>query len=389
MDKYTQFTFNGVHSSAYNLFYTNDGGLSYPFSPSFTQNVVRPMYQGRSYYLGTDVGENVYKFTFAAEKLTNAERRAIFDWLDIGKPGYIKFDAFPNYSQKVIITSIGDGSLYLREWTNGLVQNIIEFPVTMETVGNPYPQTDLLHASYQDAEVIVRDPETLLPVIKAQENKFNIYNWTSINQYYTLGFNANQTATVSLDEPVEKTIYEIKKALTQMSVTIDGETGVSRLLSEGGVIAEQSAEVYSDGPLVVPPALIFNGRAKFNFYNPLIKSQIANFFDVLAKRDDIGDAMIAIIPAQQETTTTQVLDGASKGSFPAHPISKVAYSPYFSEGTVESYSTLIDDLLANLVLYPWIENKEMYYHFIIAEPYIINLYNTTNAWLEMSYRNRL
>ena len=59
-DEFLYFTFNGVHSSKFGVFYTNSaGGFSYPLVPTFTQNFVRPMYQGVTYHLGTDMQSGI------------------------------------------------------------------------------------------------------------------------------------------------------------------------------------------------------------------------------------------------------------------------------------------------------------------------------------------
>lgn len=409
MDKYTQFTFNGVHSSAYNLFYTNDGGLSYPFSPSFTQNVVRPMYQGRSYYLGTDVGENVYKFTFAAEKLTNAERRAIFDWLDIGKPGYIKFDAFPNYKQKVVITNIGEGTIYPREWKNGLIENIVEFSVEMQTVGNPYPQTDTFALANRDAKgniiedldgAIIKDPETRLPVAEivtsSDPNRicsFRIYNWTSINQYFSLVSSAQNNLEVksSLDD---KILYSIEKT-GAFTLDIDGETGIGRLSSSGDALAEtvSGVEVTSDGPLLVPNNIVYNGRVKLDLTTDHLDDYV-NTIGGLLKSNWSFPLQIAILPLQKETVHTSAVEGGSVGVYPSTK-SDTGGEDILHEPV--SIYVRDDDALSTLsinrVTYPWITNGEDYYHVIITQPSLITVTGGAGsvlaATLKMSYRNRL
>lgn len=399
MDKYTQFRFNGVHSSAYNLFYVNnDGGLRYPFSPSFSQNTTRPMYQGRTFYLGTDVGEQVFNFTFAAERLTNAERRAIFDWLDIKKPSYITFDAFPNYKQKVIITNIGEGAIYPREWRNGLIENIVEFSVEMQTVGNPYPETDILVlAGTDDVGSIIKDPETRLPVAEVITSSnlvqsFRIYNWTNINQYFSLVSSAQGSLEVksSLDN---KILYSIIKTGT-FTLDIDGEMGIGRLLSSGGVLAEtvSGVEVTSDGPLLVPNNIIYNGRVKLNLTTDALGGLLDTIGGLL-KSNWNYPIQIAVLPLQKETVHTSAVEGGSIGVYPS------TKSGTGGEDTLhEPVSIYVEDVDAlessiDRVTYPWITNGEDYYHVIITQPSLITVTggvgSALSTTLKMSYRNRL
>lgn len=406
MDRYTQFRFNGVHSSAYNLFYVNnDGGLRYPFSPSFSQNTIRPMYQGRTFYLGTDVGEQVFKFTFAAEKLTNAERRAIFDWLDIGKPSYITFDAFPNYKQRVVITSIGEGAIYPREWRNGLIENIVEFSIEMQTIGNPYPQTDtLVLAGTDDVGSIIKDPETRLPVAELVTSSnlvqsFRIYNWTNINQYFSLVSSASDSlegaqgsleVKSSLDS---KILYSIIKT-GKFTLDIDGDTGIGRLLSNGGALAEtvSGVEVTSDGPLLVPSNIVYSGRVKLDLTTDTLGDCIDTIGGLL-KSNWSFPLQIAVLPLQKETVHTSAVEGGAIGVYPS--TKSTTGGEDIPHEPVSIYVEDADTLESSIdrVTYPWITNGEDYYHVIITQPSLITVTGGAASELytilKMSYRNRL
>lgn len=400
MDKYTQFRFNGVHSSAYNLFYVNnDGGLRYPFSPSFSQNTTRPMYQGRTFYLGTDVGEQVFQLTLAAEKLTNAERRAIFDWLDIRKPSYITFDAFPNYKQKVVITSIGEGAIYPREWKNGLIENIVEFPVEMRTVGNPYPETDTLVLTSTDpVRSIIKDPETRLPVAEVVTSSnltrsFRIYNWTNIDQYFSLVSSAQGSLEVksSLDN---KILYSIIKT-GEFILDIDGDTGIGRLLSNGGALAEtvSGVEVTSDGPLLIPNNIVYSGRVKLDLTTGTLGDYV-NTIGGLLKSNWSFPLQIAVLPLQKETVHTSAVEGGSVGVYPSTK-SDTGGEDILHE-PVSIYvpnANALSTLSINRITYPWITNGEDYYHVIITQPSLITTTGGVGSvlatTLKMSYRNRL
>ena len=386
-DKYSQFYYNGVHSSVYNLFYVNEtGGLTYPFSPSFTQNFVTPMYQGRTYFLGTDLQQTTYNLTLAASKLSNSELNAIFDWLNIGKPSYITFDAFPNYSQLVVITSIGESTIYPKEWRNGLVENIIEFTITLESVGDPFPKTKTLTLA-REKNKLIRDTQTKLPIAVTTEAEgtrtvFKVLNWTSIKQYVTLNLSGS---SINVDGNLN-TLYQIKGYPNggNYGVRLDGETGIGLITSGasqdiGLLVDTKATEVISNGPLVIPVGLVFSGKLKLDLSKP---NDLTQYFEVPLT----GSYEIAVLPPTTPISNTVEYslhtDTENKGIYPGE--GGAAHLPFTSSGS--SLKIPIVDRELN----SWVLPGEQEYHVLVTKPYLITVTGTqATATLEMSYRNRL
>lgn len=383
-DRYSQFYFNGVHSSVYNLFYVNhEGGLEYPLAPTFTQNFVSPMYQGVSYHLGTDYQQQVFNFTLAAGSLSNAERRAIFDWLNVGKPAYIIFDAFPNYRQRVIITNIGNAMVYPREWKNGLIENIVEFEIELKTVGYPFPETKALTLASSAANgTKILDTQSKLPIMIRLAGiplTYKVINWTTIEQHVT--FTANGSS-ITLSSP-NGIIYDVNGFLDggAYGIKVDGETGIGTIVSGladnvGRLVEEVALKVDTQGPIKIPSQLLFSGKIKLD---PTETTNLTNFFD----ENTIGPYEIAVLPPESPTTNTVVYplgsDGDSKGIYPGE--SGTFYSPHH----ISTGSLSIPSFTNN-----WTVPGKKEYHVLVTRPYNLSVTGTLNdSSVQLSYRNRL
>lgn len=379
-DEFLYFTFNGVHSSKFGVFYTNSaGGFSYPLVPTFTQNFVRPMYQGVTYHLGTDMQSAVYKMTLAAGKLQEYDRKGIFNWLNIGHPSTIIFDLFPVYEQRVMITNIGEPMLYPRKMANGLVETLIEFDIEMTSVGGAYPYQH--HDLASDISGgIFREREFELEVLREKEYGYEFINWTTINQYLNFELDNSRSVSVTIDGNEVYNITAFPNNQSKM-ISIDGETGIGFAGEEGNlVLAETIAgKVSSNGPLVIKPGLVGEGTVKINNLEPT--SLDPGFYDngYGLGIDEDKPIYAAIMPPRNEKTETYLYENRT---MPGNE----------EDGNWKPYVVAItsNDAIPPFVT-EWTTEKEDEYYVMFAQPADIIINTTDNAELtfRIHYRNKL
>lgn len=112
-DKYLYFSFDGVHSSVYNCFYSNNGeDKNFPMFPVFNDFTETPLFQKRSYYLGTSQNNKDFTFNCVCEKVTLNQFRQLQKWLSAEKIANLSLDFVPNYHWKVKIKSFSVVSLF-------------------------------------------------------------------------------------------------------------------------------------------------------------------------------------------------------------------------------------------------------------------------------------
>lgn len=268
-DQYLHFTYAGVHSSVFNTFYRNDGDdLVYPFLPQFSQEILSPMFQRTTYHLGTQYGQSTYNLRLAVDRLTNTELRAVTSWLNIEEANYITFDAFPHYKQKVIVTSIGDMTLYPIELRNGEIKNLMMFDVQFSSVGDPYPM--LKERLNNAGEVNIIEPETKLPILEKSEGKWYFYNFTRLPQSLILEKNNSSLYNIKLEG---KTFYENTNTIPSLSKIkintaygiVEATVGTQTSFIES--FLQENQTVTNAGPLLIPSGLIYHGILKGVSFN--------------------------------------------------------------------------------------------------------------------------
>lgn len=129
-DKYMFFTFDGVHSSKYNLFIVNKNDLKIENSIGESSEYVSAMFQEGAYYTGTKKVQKTFKRKCAAEGLTLSQYKEMMRWLAQGKRGFLSFDSNPWWGWTVVLDTVSDASIIERN-----DKLVVEFDVTWKTVG--------------------------------------------------------------------------------------------------------------------------------------------------------------------------------------------------------------------------------------------------------------
>ena len=106
-DRFLRFTYNNINSEEFNLFYENNGeDLVFPFSPNSSHSTSSPLFQNRTFWMGSTRDQKEVSLSIAGDKRTISDTERILKWLNPSKPGKIRFDFRDNYEFDVIITSI-------------------------------------------------------------------------------------------------------------------------------------------------------------------------------------------------------------------------------------------------------------------------------------------
>lgn len=133
--KYLYFTFDGVSSSKFGLFYINQGeDLTFPFLPSFNDNIVTPMYQGSGYLAGVDITNRQIQFKCWVDAATPETVNNIRQWLNTEKIGDLVLDHELAFKYRAKITNLSNFAHYFQEEN----KTSYEFSITFTTVESPY-----------------------------------------------------------------------------------------------------------------------------------------------------------------------------------------------------------------------------------------------------------
>lgn len=130
-DEYMYFSFDGVHSSKYNLFIQNNNDLTIENSVGESSGYVSALFQEGSYYTGTKKSQKTFKRKCAAGGLTLSQYKEMMLWLSTGHQGFLVFDYNPWWGWTVVLDSVGDATVMER---GGKL--LVEFDITFKTIGS-------------------------------------------------------------------------------------------------------------------------------------------------------------------------------------------------------------------------------------------------------------
>ena len=138
-DCYMYFTFNGIHSSVYNLFIQSKNDLKIENTIGAKSSFVSAAFQEGNYYTGTEKTQKTFKRKCAAEGLTLSQYKAMMKWLTVGTTGFLVFDSNPYWGWTVVLDTVGDAT-----FMDGANNLVVEFELTFKTIGtylarNRYP----------------------------------------------------------------------------------------------------------------------------------------------------------------------------------------------------------------------------------------------------------
>ena len=406
-DKLLHFTFNGIHSSDFDVFYENRGeDISLPLAHIHKHELASPLYQGNSYWLGSNKEAREFNFNIAVGDKTFYESEEIFDWLDPSKPGLLSIDANPNYQYSVIISSIGTPTILPKQLPNGLIKNILLFPITFTTIGKHYAETiERFQFSIleRDSNKTFYEPEDLLP-IAYYDNSYHFINWTKENQYFKLKTGISCTLMVK-DGQENREIYNYNISTfdgdvdpNEIEIEVDTELGAIR---EGNRMIEakypKETETINQGPLAIKPGTVFRGPMKLNIkeLTPGIRT-FAIAIDKLGEEVKKGikyllviepnySAKTPLIELSEENIKGQVYRGLYSGDR-SESETQIDFPEYF-EGIVKTNAVSNEDELVFSLASSSLESGA--YKVRIAEQVEVEVLGDWNHLLEFSYRKKV
>lgn len=261
-DRYMYFTFNGIHSSKYNLFIINDNNLVIENNVGESSEFITAMFQEGSYYAGTRKSQKIFKRKCAAEGLTLSQYKAMMKWLSAGTAGFLVFDSNPYWGWTVVLEQVGDATFAERQRNL-----IVEFELTWKTAGsylsrNYYPAYSTLNESSVESETYsctcnnkynttMLCNEYGIPVIYyeldevSKRPKNNLYCIQGVNnmyQYINFGYTgdcnqAHTILTISHDDLIYVDV-KTKQIVHNFIVDYLGESGL--VLADGELFELQS-----------------------------------------------------------------------------------------------------------------------------------------------------
>jgi hypothetical protein len=160
-DDYMYFTFNGVHSSKYNLFIQNDTeDLKLNISTGAKLEFTSPKYQTGQYLLGaTHPQRELPQLKLVANNLTRAQCLEIAKWLKPGTQGAFKFDYAPDWEYDAVVSSISEPNLYAQDNNKYIFTTEVKFVTT----SSPYARTSsdaVLEITDKSESFLSKEPGT-------------------------------------------------------------------------------------------------------------------------------------------------------------------------------------------------------------------------------------
>lgn len=147
-DKYLYFLFDGIHSSKYNLFITNNNNLQLVNNGKSTTSYVSPSYQDYTHYVGTTTGQKEFKYNVAAEGISLPEYKDMMKWLYNGHKGFLMLDYNNPWGYEVVLETVGDSTF--QDTNRGLV---VEFSLSFKTIGYHYAKQEF-GSQYSTTEIL-------------------------------------------------------------------------------------------------------------------------------------------------------------------------------------------------------------------------------------------
>lgn len=137
-DDYTDFFFNGIHSSNFKVWITNKNDLQRSMSPNFSDKFNSSTYGQIRYHEGTTIDKQDFKLSCAAINVTRNEWEAISEWLSPLKSGKLSFDWNDKYYYMVKISKAPSGVMFTKGKIDDIMGDlyIITFTLEMTTVGD-------------------------------------------------------------------------------------------------------------------------------------------------------------------------------------------------------------------------------------------------------------
>lgn len=282
-DRFLYFTFNGRHSSEFDLFYINNGGdIVLPFTPVVKYNTVNPLYQNRTYIVGKNTNAKQLKLNVAADRKEMDQIDDIMEWLNPSVKGELSFDHRPDYTHQVYISNITDPTLIPMESRENRIENVIYFEITFETYDThtsqtrlPYIIPDVLHSDID----ILFEPDRLLPIYHRESTLVHQFiNWSSTEQYMKITTSATGLNIKREENGVIEVMYGYSGLPIGTVVQIDTEIGA---LENMGSILENNfrdKEIINRGPLTISPGLIFSGKKQVNVNGTNVRVEIDSRF---------------------------------------------------------------------------------------------------------------
>ena len=170
-DQYMYFSFDGVHSSEYNLFMINSAQMTMENNAGESAEFVSAMFQEGVYYTGTKKTQKTFKRKCAAEGLSLSQYKRMMKWLTTGEQGMLSFDSNPYWGWNVVLTNVSDTSYALNN-----TDMVVELELTFKTIGN-YLARNTVPATY-----------TITPPSSSSDNDIQS---SSCNQLYNSSMLSN------------------------------------------------------------------------------------------------------------------------------------------------------------------------------------------------------
>lgn len=352
-DRFLYFTYNGIHSSEFGAFYENSGtDISFPFSHTARHQTSSPLYQDRTFWLGSNKEPKSFSMDIAVGDKTLYETEKIFEWLNPNKPGKLSIDYRPNYTYDVIIDSISPSYILPKLMDNGLVKNILLFSITFLTVNTHLAETTnsfyLNNESLVNEDILV-EPDNLFPIVLSKNGAFNFVNWSQENQFLNMTVSGSnlQVSKSGVSGLEQQYLYALD---TSKTIRINTEIGS---ITEGDELIEAKypdQEISNLGPMPIEPGTIFSGDLDITVSGGMAAVKTNSLFKSLGKTESF---VMVIEPEINEKTPMVELskeDGKGLlGLYPGREIDgeKIVVYPKFLLGARSPGSSTINFTVGN------------------------------------------
>lgn len=324
-DRFLHFTYNGVHSSEFGVFYTNDGeDLFFPFSLNYKHNTNAPLYQGYDYLLGSSVEGSTFSLSLAVDNQTVYSTQEIFNWLNPGQPGELIFDFMPNYKYPVLISRIDHPTTIPREHPNGMIETILMFNVNFTTYKDHVSETVKTYTLDKAFEGEILEPDVNQIMMFKKGDKISFINLSTVDQSFKINLASKDVLIQMRDRYSLRTYYKynLKNKTTSMI-----DTKIGAIVTRGSLIESVYPQeiITNEGPMVVKPSTVFSGPADLVVNGSNIEVSLNSRFKDLGQPSSF--ALVTEMKMDKNTETVYE-DGSKGGAIGVYPKNKALHPVY-------------------------------------------------------------
>lgn len=250
----TGFSFNGVHSSIFGLYYIPNADDRWFADPEYDVHDIDVAWKNGGYYFDSKVKNRTFKIKCFFEEIDLATRQRIKQWLKRGTRGILVFDDMPFVYWNVVPGKVPVGNWYLDTGDTHSGTVTITFTayepfgyLTRKGNGNyDYDDNSEAYCRFIKLSEMPADPTTA-------STSFDIYNPGTEDCGLSIDVSGTSTNPIRFYNETNGTYCEFNSIPSAFHVSIDGDTGFVSIYANGSTRRNSGFEYHDKGIVKLSP----------------------------------------------------------------------------------------------------------------------------------------